>query len=172
MTATTTDHSSYTHTARTVIPGPQRMRVPDDDGWTELIASVKETGQYPTTAEAERVTRIVLSALGGHVTGDERVALARALPREAAGVIASQIPVTRPQSAPEFVDTIAARIEGATPATARWDVSSVLSVLPKLTGEDLIDRVLAQLPPGYALLFGKAELTPAVPSQRIRPGRP
>ncbi|WP_425444629.1 DUF2267 domain-containing protein [Streptomyces phaeoluteigriseus] len=130
---------------------------PDRD-WGELIASVRESGQYPTTAEAERVTRTVLSALGGHVTGDERVALARALPREAARVIASRIPATRPQSAQEFVDTVATRIEGATPATARWDVSSVLGVLPNLIGDDLTDRVLAQLPPGYALLFGRAEL--------------
>ncbi|MFI6035648.1 DUF2267 domain-containing protein [Streptomyces sp. NPDC051315] len=169
MTVTTTRTTATTTTpdpARTVIPGPQRRRVPEDEGWAELVAEVRETGQYPTTAEAERVTRIVLSALGGHVTGDERVALARALPREAAAVIASQIPVTRPQSAPGFVDAIAARIEGATPATARWDVSSVLSVLPKLVGDDLIDRVLAQLPSGYALLFGKADLTPALPLQR------
>ncbi|MFM9630343.1 MULTISPECIES: DUF2267 domain-containing protein [Streptomyces] len=159
-------------TPRTTIPAPQRP-VPvrptareENDGhrghrngdWSELIAAVRESGQYPTTAEAERVTRIVLSALGGHVTGDERVALARALPREAARVIASQIPATRPQSAQEFVDTVASRIEGATHATARWDVSSVLGVLPNLIGDDLTDRILSQLPPGYALLFGRAEL--------------
>ncbi|MFE9440963.1 DUF2267 domain-containing protein [Streptomyces sp. NPDC006602] len=133
----------------------------DTDRWAELIDAVRESGQYPTTAEAERVTRIVLSALGGHVTGDERVDLARALPEEAARVLASQIPVTRPLTAPEFVDAVAARIQGATPATARWDVSSVLSVLPSLVGDDLVDSVLAQLPHGYALLFGRAELTPA-----------
>jgi uncharacterized protein (DUF2267 family) len=155
---TTTATTTTPDTARTVIPGPRRKRTPRDDGWTELITSVREAGQYPTTAEAERVTRVVLSALGGHVTGDERVALAHALPREAAEVIASQIPATRPQSAREFVDTVAARIEGATPATARWDVSSVLSVLPKIVGDDLVDRILTQLPPGYALLFGRAEL--------------
>lgn len=56
------------------------------------------------------------------------------------------------------MDAVAARTEGATPATARWDVSSVLSVLPALVGDELVDRVLAQLPSGYALLFGKAEL--------------
>ncbi|MFG3265027.1 DUF2267 domain-containing protein [Streptomyces bobili] len=165
-------------TPRTMIPAPQRpapvrptAREEDDghrghrngsrnwnQGWSELIAAVRESGQYPTTAEAERVTRIVLSALGGHVTSDERVALARALPREAARVIASQIPATRPQSAQEFVDTVASRIEGATHATARWDVSSVLGVLPNLIGDDLTDRILSQLPPGYALLFGRAEL--------------
>ncbi|MEU3546871.1 DUF2267 domain-containing protein [Streptomyces longwoodensis] len=169
---------------RTVIPAPaSRPPAPDGSGgpgttaaserqersgtatgrshaWTRLLDAVRETGQYTTTAEAERVTRIVLSALGGHVVGDERVALAQALPPEAARVVSSQIPVTRPQTAAEFVDGVAARIEGATPATARWDVSSVLSVLPKLVGDDLIDRVLGQLPPGYALLFGKAELVP------------
>jgi uncharacterized protein (DUF2267 family) len=128
--------------------------------WTDLVDAVQDAGQYLTRAEAERVTRTVLSALGGHVIGDERVDLARALPEEAARVIASQIPATRRLTAAEFVDAIALRIEGATPATARWDVSSVLSVLPPLIGDDLVDRILAQLPPGYALLFGRAELTP------------
>ncbi|MFI5685728.1 DUF2267 domain-containing protein [Streptomyces sp. NPDC051636] len=131
------------------------------DAWTELIDEVREAGRYPTRREAERITRIVLSALGGHVIGDERVDLARALPEEAARVVAAQIPATRPQTAPQFVESIAARIEGATPATARWDVSSVLSVLPKLVGDDLVTRIIAQLPPGYALLFGRADLAPA-----------
>ncbi|PZT69397.1 DUF2267 domain-containing protein [Streptomyces sp. SW4] len=142
---------------------PDLASMPDGPrpAWTDLVEQVREAGQYPTRAEAERITRIVLSALGGHVVGDERVALARALPEEAARVVAEQIPATRPLTAPEFVDSVAARIEGATPATARWDVSSVLSVLPPLVGDDLVTRVLEQLPPGYALLFGRAELSPA-----------
>ncbi|WP_406177101.1 DUF2267 domain-containing protein [Streptomyces canus] len=129
--------------------------------WTDLAEAVQDAGQYVTAAEAEHVLRVVLSALGDHVTGEERVDLARALPEEAARIIASRIPLNRPLSAPEFVDTVAARIDGATPATARWHVSSVLSVLPELVGDELVDRVLTQLPSGYALLFGKAELTPA-----------
>lgn len=128
--------------------------------WAELTEKVREAGQYATRPEAERVTRIVLSVLGGHVTGEERVDLAQALPREAAQVIASQIPATRSLTAPEFVEAAAARIEGSTPATARWDVSSVLSVLADMLDEDLLNRILAQLPPGYALLFGRAELPP------------
>ncbi|MHC3470496.1 DUF2267 domain-containing protein [Streptomyces sp. 7R007] len=138
----------------TTVPAPAAPAVT----WPELIEKVRDCGQYPTRTEAERVTRIVLSALGGHVTGDERVALARALPEEAARVIADQIPATRPLTAAEFVDQVALRIEDATPATARWDVSSVLSVLPQLIGDDLVDRILAELPSGYALLFGRAEL--------------
>ena len=163
--------SATSMTSRAVPPARPR---PDDldrgtrgdrgdrnDGWTDLIEEVRQSGQYPTTSEAERVTRIVLSALGGHVTGDERVDLARALPERAARLIAAQIPAIRPLTAAEFVDAVATRIEGATPATARWDVSSVLSVLPKRVGDDLVDRILSQLPSGYALLFGRAELAPA-----------
>ncbi|MGA5809896.1 DUF2267 domain-containing protein [Streptomyces cellulosae] len=145
---------------RTTAPATE-PRPAQDPAWRELVDAVREAGQYPTRSEAESVTRTVLSALGGHVVGDERVDLARALPEEAARVVASQIPATRQLTAAEFVDSVAARIEGATPATARWDVSSVLSVLPPLIGDELVTRILDQLPPGYALLFGRAELTPA-----------
>ncbi|MEV6111039.1 DUF2267 domain-containing protein [Streptomyces sp. NPDC052109] len=144
---------------RTTIPTPPPLaRDTDTARWAELTEAVREEGQYPTRAEAERVTRVVLSALGGHVTGDERVALAQALPREAARVIASQIPATHPLTAREFVESVATRIEGSTPATARWDVSSVLSVLADWAGAPLTTRLLTQLPTGYALLFGRADL--------------
>jgi uncharacterized protein (DUF2267 family) len=129
--------------------------------WTELVELVRESGGYESAQKAERVTRDVLAALGGHVTGDERVDLARALPEEAARIIAAQIPAREPLPAAAFVDSVAARTEGATPATARWDVSSVLSVLPGVVGDALVDRILDGLPSGYALLFGKAELAPA-----------
>ncbi|MEV4785954.1 DUF2267 domain-containing protein [Streptomyces tuirus] len=129
--------------------------------WPQLIDAVRQSGRYATLPEAERVTRTVLSALGTHVTGDERVDLARALPEEAARLIAAQIPATHRLTAARFVDEVASRTPGATSATARWDVSSVLSALPPLIGDDLTTRVLAQLPPGYALLFGRAELAPA-----------
>ncbi|MFI6205277.1 DUF2267 domain-containing protein [Streptomyces sp. NPDC051041] len=154
---TTTATPARTATATTVTAPPPA----DRPNWADLVEEVREAGQYPTRAEAERVTRIVLSALGGHVIGDERVDLAAALPEEAARVVASQIPATRELSAAEFVDSVAARIEGATSATARWDVSSVLSVLPGLVGDELVTRILSQLPPGYALLFGRADLSPA-----------
>ncbi|WP_409471868.1 DUF2267 domain-containing protein [Streptomyces sp. HC307] len=158
MTTTTVPTPTTPAPVTTPHPAPAPRRRPASDDWRALVEAVRDAGQYPTSAEAERITRIVLSALGGHVTGDERLALARALPEEAAAVIASQLAATRPLTAAEFVDSVAARIEGATPATARWDVSSVLSVLPPLIGDALTNRVLRQLPPGYALLFGRADL--------------
>ncbi|WP_373569300.1 DUF2267 domain-containing protein [Streptomyces sp. FXY-T5] len=148
--------STATVPRATMRPRPQA----DDVTWTQLIEAVRQSGQYTSWPEAEQVTRTVLSALGTHVTGDERVDLARALPGEAARLIAAQIPATRRLTASEFVDSIASLTPGATSATARWDVSSVLSTLPTLTGDDLITRILAQLPAGYALLFGRADLTP------------
>lgn len=127
----------------------------------ELVEAVRTAGQYATAAEAERIIRMVLSALGGHLVGDEREELAQWLPPEAARLLTEQLPVTRPLTAGEFVDNVATRIEGATPATARWDVSSVLSSLAEELDAALLDRILRRLPPGYALLFGRAELMQA-----------
>ncbi|MGP3926439.1 DUF2267 domain-containing protein [Streptomyces sp. 8N616] len=129
--------------------------------WSDFVDTVRERGQYPTRKEAERVARIVLSALGGHVTGPERVKLARRLPPEAATVLAGQIPAVKPLTAAEFVDNVAARVPGATAATARWDVGSVLSAVADLAGDDLLERMIHRLPPGYALLFGRVQLMPA-----------
>ncbi|PNG17195.1 DUF2267 domain-containing protein [Streptomyces cahuitamycinicus] len=148
----------------TTVPRVTTSRAPrtdDDNGWPQLIEAVRETGLYPTRTKAEQVTRTVLAALGTQVTGDERVDLARALPGEAARLIAAQIPATHRLTAARFVDEVASRTPGATPATARWDTGSVLSTLPPLVGDDLVTRILAQLPAGYALLFGRADLTPA-----------
>ncbi|MFJ4472491.1 DUF2267 domain-containing protein [Streptomyces sp. NPDC089424] len=141
--------------------------------WTELITAVQRAGRYPTRTEAERLTRTVLCALGRHVTSDARAALAKALPEEAARVVASEIPAPRPLTAPEFVDAVADRVQGATPATARWHVSSVLGVLPEVVGDTLVDDLLRQLPRGYALLFGRAELIPKPLAGTVsrRPGR-
>ncbi|CAL9464104.1 hypothetical protein SUDANB108_02712 [Streptomyces sp. enrichment culture] len=143
------------------VPGVTTRDPDGDNGWPRLVESVRASGQYETWPKAEQVTRTVLAALGAHVIGDERVDLARALPEEAARLIAAQVPATHRLTAARFVDEVASRTPGATSATARWDVSSVLSVLPSLIGDDLVTRILAQLPPGYALLFGRADLSPA-----------
>ncbi|GGX65058.1 DUF2267 domain-containing protein [Streptomyces minutiscleroticus] len=158
-------------TIRSTVPGPARTpgtrtRTPSPDAplppvtWEDLIAAVRLEGQYTSAAEAGRVTRAVLSALGAQVIGDERVDLAHRLPREAARALASQVPATRRVTAAEFVDDLASR-EDIPPATARWHAGSVLTAVASLLEDDLITRVLATLPSGYALLFGRAELPPA-----------
>jgi uncharacterized protein (DUF2267 family) len=126
----------------------------------QMLERVRYEGAYPTRARAEEAVRAVLAAFGRQLTGDERVELAARLPYEAAAVFTSEIPTTAPLTGWGFVRDLASRT-GATPATTRWDTGTVLRIVAQLAGEDLLDRVLAQLPSGHALLFGRAELTRA-----------
>ena len=126
----------------------------------QMLERVRYEGAYPARELAEDVTRSVLAALGRQLTGDERVDLAARLPAEAALVFTGQIPDRQPLTGWGFVKDLATRT-GATPATARWGTGAVLCVVGQLAGPDLLDRILTQLPSGYALLFGRAELTQA-----------
>jgi uncharacterized protein (DUF2267 family) len=93
-----------------------------------FLAHVQERGEYETPEAADRVARVVLTLLGAHLVGNVRAELA------------------------------ARWIEGATEATALWDIGAVLAIVTHLTGPDLLTRILRRLPAGYALLFGQAEL--------------
>lgn len=126
----------------------------------QMLERVRYEGAYPTRARAEESVRAVLAALGRQLTGDERVELAALLPHEAAVAFTGEIPATDPLTGWGFVKDLASRT-GGTPATTRWDAGTVLRILAQLAGEDLLGRILAQLPPGYALLFGRAELVQA-----------
>ncbi|WP_202437779.1 DUF2267 domain-containing protein [Streptomyces sp. SID5910] len=128
--------------------------------YVQLVEQVRYQGAYATRERAEDVVSAVLAALGRRITGEERVELAARLPREAARIFASQIPGTDTMTGWAFVRDLATRT-GGTLATTRWDVGSVLGVVARLAGPDLLDRILAQLPSGYAILFGRAELTQA-----------
>ncbi|MFG2138643.1 DUF2267 domain-containing protein [Streptomyces sp. NPDC048650] len=125
----------------------------------QMLEKIRYEGAYPSRERAEEVTRAVLAALGRQLTGDERVDLAACLPTEAALLFTGQVPDTQQLTGWGFVKDLATRT-GATPATTRWDTGAVLAVVGHLAGVGLLERIFAQLPPGYALLFGRAELTP------------
>lgn len=125
-----------------------------------MLERVRYEGAYPTRERAEEVVRAVLADLGRQLTGEERVDLAARLPVEAALVFTAQIPATEQLTGWGFVKNLAART-GGSPATARWDTGAVLTTVAQLAGEELLTRILTQLPPGYALLFGRAELIQA-----------
>ncbi|MFD4878646.1 DUF2267 domain-containing protein [Streptomyces sp. NPDC058420] len=125
-----------------------------------MLEKVRRDGAYPTREKADEAVRLVLAGLGRQLTGDERVELARCLPLEAALVLSGQIPAPEPLTGWAFVKDLAAR-SGASLANARWDTGSVLMAVTAYAGPALTTRILHQLPTGYALLFGRAELTPA-----------
>ncbi|WP_405911505.1 DUF2267 domain-containing protein [Streptomyces sp. NBC_00963] len=126
----------------------------------QMLERIRYEGAYPTREHAEDVTRAVLAALGRQLTGDDRVDLAACLPIEAALVFTAQIPDRQPLTGWGFIKDLAART-GGTPATTRWDTGAVLSAVAHLAGPGLMDRILTQLPSGWALLFGRAELIQA-----------
>ncbi len=128
----------------------------------QMLERVRYEGAYPTRERAEEVVRAVLAALGRQLTGEERVELAARLPVEAALAFTAEIPCNDGERLTGwgFVKDLAART-GGTAATTRWDTGAVLNTVAQLAGPELLTRVLAQLPSGYALLFGRAELTRA-----------
>ncbi|MCC9307845.1 DUF2267 domain-containing protein [Kitasatospora sp. RB6PN24] len=125
--------------------------------YRRLLKQVRTNGRYTTGEEAERVLTAVLAALGAQLTGDERRELAAVLPDRARAVFAAQLPLREPVAAPAFVEAVARTLDTSL-TSARWDVSSVLTAL---ADDHLTDRLLARLPRGYALLFGRADLTAA-----------
>ncbi|MBT2394971.1 DUF2267 domain-containing protein [Streptomyces sp. ISL-96] len=125
--------------------------------WDAFLAAVQERGQYSSRQEAERATRVVIALLGAHVVGSERAELAARLPETCALLLLNPLPAAEPLTAQRFVRATAAWIEGATEETAKWDVSAVLSVVADATDDELMRRVLLQLPPGYDLLFGRPQ---------------
>ncbi|WBO61541.1 DUF2267 domain-containing protein [Streptomyces camelliae] len=136
------------------------LQQPYGRAYEQMLEKVRYDGAYPTREKAEEAVRLVLAGLGRQLTGDERVELAARLPFEAARIFTAQIPDTQPLTGWAFVKDLASRT-GASLATTRWDTGSVLCVVAALAGLDLLTRILRQLPTGYALLFGRAELIQA-----------
>ncbi|MFI0817168.1 DUF2267 domain-containing protein [Streptomyces sp. NPDC021098] len=136
------------------------LQQPCTRAYAHMLEKVRYDGAYPTREKAEEAVRLVLAGLGRQLTGDERVELAARLPLEAARILTAQIPDTQPLGGWAFVKDLATRT-GASLATTRWDTGTVFSAVAAYAGPELITRILRQLTSGYALLFGRAELTPA-----------
>jgi uncharacterized protein (DUF2267 family) len=144
----------------TDVRAPQGHQFPYGTTYGHMAEKVRYEGAYPTRERADEAIRLVLAGLGRQLTGDERVELAARLPLEAARALTAQIPDAQPLTGWAFVKDLATR-SGSSLATTRWDTGSVFSAVAAHAGPALITRILHQLPPGYALLFGRAELTPA-----------
>jgi uncharacterized protein (DUF2267 family) len=126
--------------------------------YDEFLARVRELGEYRDRAETEQVTESVLRVLASRITPGEAKDLAAQLSGPLGEFLAAD-PDQPPESfgTAEFCRRVAGLV-GATPRTAEWDASAVLStVADAVTGGEL-NQVLSQLPSSYATLFGKPEL--------------
>ncbi|MFC8917257.1 DUF2267 domain-containing protein [Streptomyces sp. NPDC047821] len=140
--------------------------------WDAFLAAVQERGEYPSRREADRAARVVLALLGAHLVGNERAELAAGLPETCALVLLNPLPAAEPLGPERFVRATAAWIEGATEETAKWDIGAVLSVVADTADEELMRRILLQLPPGYDLLFGRPGMSEPGPAGMSEPGLP
>ncbi|MCY0946090.1 DUF2267 domain-containing protein [Streptomyces antarcticus] len=134
----------------------------------QMLERVRYEGAYPTRERAAEAVRAVLAALGRQIAGDERVNLARRLPREAALALTSTAPDAEQLTGWGFVKDLAAGT-GVSPAVARWNTGAVLAPVAALAGPDLLARILQRLPDGYALLFGQAQLPQPQPQPHPQP---
>ncbi|GAA1090628.1 DUF2267 domain-containing protein [Kitasatospora arboriphila] len=125
--------------------------------WEAFLDRVRERGEYDTTDDAERAARVVLALLGAHLVGDVRAELAARLPETLALILLNPLQAAEPLDPDRFVRATAAWIDGATETTALWDIGAVLSTAADAAGDDLTERVLLQLPPGYDILFGRPQ---------------
>ncbi len=125
-----------------------------------MIEKVRYEGAHSTRQQAEEVVHAVLAAFGRQLTGDERAELMACLPPPAAAILTSEGPSTEPLTCWSFLKDLASRT-GGTAATTRWNAGTVLRVVSHLAGEELTHRIISQLPPGYALLFGRTHVAAA-----------
>lgn len=130
-----------------MIPEPRTIVAPEAITYDRLLEKIRYEGAYPTRERAEEVLRAVMGGLGRQITGEERVAFAAALPREAALMFTAEAPGIEPSPAARFVDDLAART-GGTAATARWDAGTVLVAVSALMDPALVAGVIEALPTG------------------------
>ncbi|MCT7354716.1 DUF2267 domain-containing protein [Streptomyces sp. 15-116A] len=121
-----------------------------------FLDRVADGGGYTCPQQAARATQHVLEVLGAHLVGDDRTDLARLLPRHCGPLLSATEPATEPLPPESFVAAVAERGDDSV-AEARRAVTAVLPVLAELADDALLRRILTQLPPGHAGLFGRTE---------------
>lgn len=124
----------------------------------EFLARVRELGEYDGQDEAANVTEAVLSVLAQRISPGEVDDLASQLP----GPLGQKLADAKPEQAEsfgieEFYRRVAERT-GARPRTAEWDAAAVLTTLAEAVSGGELNQIISQLPSGYAVLFGKADL--------------
>ncbi|MEU6482183.1 DUF2267 domain-containing protein [Streptomyces sp. NPDC047017] len=118
-----------------------------------FLTQVTERAGYEGTQQAARAVQNVLEVLGAHLVGDDRTDLAHVLPGGCGPLLTQTEPATEPLTPVSFVEAVADRSNEEL-AEARRQIDAVLPTLAQVTDDALLRRLLTQLPPGHAGLFG------------------
>ncbi|MFI9742417.1 DUF2267 domain-containing protein [Streptomyces sp. NPDC052494] len=121
-----------------------------------LLDRVQERGGYDERPEAAGAVHSVLEVLGAHLVGGDRTDLAGLLPRQCGPLLVDSVPASQPLTPSGFVEAVAARDDVAV-TEARRAVTAVLATIADVADDALLRRILTQLPPGHAGLFGRTD---------------
>ncbi|TDC20755.1 DUF2267 domain-containing protein [Streptomyces sp. 8K308] len=124
----------------------------------EFVATVRDRGEYPND-EAERVVDAVLSTLGERLPPQSSAHLGDQLPAELALILENAADGSgRSWGVEEFVAHVAEAAD-EDEETAETDTRVVFSAISDQVSGGEMNKLLSQLPSGYAELFGYSELT-------------
>ncbi|MBL1103900.1 DUF2267 domain-containing protein [Streptomyces sp. 5-8] len=118
-----------------------------------FLTQVTERAGYDRTQQGARAVQNVLEVLGAHLVGDDRTDLAALLPGGCGSLLTASVPASEPLTPASFVEAVADR-SNEDLAEARREVDAVLPTLAEIADGALLRRLLTQLPPGHAGLFG------------------
>ncbi|MGW4567716.1 DUF2267 domain-containing protein [Streptomyces sp. NPDC004561] len=118
-----------------------------------FLTQVTERAGYDRPQQGARAVQNVLEVLGAHLVGDDRTDLAAVLPRGCGRLLTAGRPANEPLTPESFVEAVADRSDEDL-AEARREIDAVLPTLAEVADTALLRRLLTQLPPGHAGLFG------------------
>ncbi|WP_329624883.1 DUF2267 domain-containing protein [Streptomyces sp. NBC_01255] len=121
-----------------------------------LLGQVQERGGYEMRQEAAGAVQSVLEVLGAHLVGDDRTDLASLLPRQCGPLLTDVRPASGPLTPSGFVEAVAER-DDIDVTQARRAATAVLATVAEVADDWLLRRILTQLPPGHAGLFGRTD---------------
>lgn len=124
--------------------------------YDEFLVALERHGGPSDREHADQATRSVLEDLGKRLAGNEPSDLAAQLPQEL------QQPLMRHVGEPETTDDVDAFLRrvaehegrGCDPEQAREHTQAVLATMASFVSAGEIDDLRAQLPAGFAPLFG------------------
>ncbi|MFI1169239.1 DUF2267 domain-containing protein [Streptomyces sp. NPDC020801] len=118
-----------------------------------FLARVTERAGYDRSQQGARAVQNVLEVLGAHLVGDDRTDLAALLPEGCKPLLTAGEPANEPLTPASFVEAVADRSNDDL-VEARREIDAVLPTLAEVADNALLRRLLTQLPPGHAGLFG------------------
>ncbi|WP_017586819.1 DUF2267 domain-containing protein [Nocardiopsis ganjiahuensis] len=127
--------------------------------YDEFLAEVRELGEYENQREAEEVTTAVLTVLASRLPAEAVEKLVAQLPEQLKeGPRRAQQPEPEAFGVEEFHERVA-KLAGGRALTAEQDAGAVLTTVAGAVSGGELNQLLSHLPSGYAVMFGKPELS-------------